>query len=117
LDIKYFESCLDLNLCSEFLKFKIPNLTVHSNRKDVFQTVVRKKLKEVNREKQVAKVRFNSLKNGVLAKLSFLEKTSLISLLNQEFKKAARPHILTLKKKCLIYGEKNRINARIAFLI
>jgi len=36
LDIKDFESCLDLNLCTEFLKFKIPNLNVHSNRKNVF---------------------------------------------------------------------------------
>jgi len=53
--------------------------------------VVRTKLKEVNREKQVAEVRFNNPKNGILAKLSFLEKTSLISLLNQEFKKGARP--------------------------
>jgi len=47
----------------------------------------------------VAEVRFTNLKNGILAKLSFLEKISLISLLNQEFKKAARPHFLTHQKK------------------
>ena len=28
LDIKYFENCLDLNLCPKFLKFKPPNLQV-----------------------------------------------------------------------------------------
>ena len=69
------------------------------NGKDLYQAVVRKKLKEVNREKRIAEARFRTQKNGILNNLSFLEKTCLISLLNQEFERFAHPHILTHKKK------------------
>ena len=45
LDTKYFETCLDLKICPEFLKFKAPNLSMYKNDKELYQVVVRKKLK------------------------------------------------------------------------
>ena len=62
LDVKYFETCLDLSLCPEFLKFKIPTLNCEKNGKDLYQAVVRKKLKEVNREKRIVEARFRTQK-------------------------------------------------------
>ena len=34
-DIKFFNTCLDLKLCSQFLKFRDPSLTVYKNNKDL----------------------------------------------------------------------------------
>ena len=64
---------------------------------------MRKKLKDVNWKKRIAEARFRTQKNGILNNLSFLEKTCLISLLNQEFERFAHPHILTHKKKLFNY--------------
>ena len=99
LDVKYFETCLDLDLYPEFLKLKITNLNFSKNRKDVYQTVVRNKLKEINQEKQTAEAEFTKQKQAIFSKLSFLEKICLISLLDQEFKKIATPQIKTHQKK------------------
>ena len=45
LDIKYFETCLDLDLCPEFLKFKPPNLSVYNNAQYLYGPILRKKLR------------------------------------------------------------------------
>ena len=63
------------------------------------QTVVRKKHKKVRREKRIAEARFRTQRDEILNNPSFSEKTCPISLLNQEFKRFANPHILTHKKK------------------
>ena len=99
LDVKYFETCLDLSLCPEFLKFKIPSLNCDKNGKYLYLTVVRKKHKKVNREKRIAEARFRTPRDEILNNPSFSEKTCPISLLNQEFKRFAHPRILTHKKK------------------
>ena len=98
LDVKYFQSCLDLKLCPEFLKFKPPNLSVYRNGKDLYQVVVSKKLKEINKNKRVTEIRFNNLKKYTLTKLSFWEKTCIISLLEKEFQRIGTPHIMTHEK-------------------
>ena len=49
LDCKYLETCCNLNICPEFLKFKPPNLKVYNSTKDLFQRVLNKKLNEVTR--------------------------------------------------------------------
>ena len=99
LDVKYFESCLDLNLCPEFLKFKAPNLSVYRDGRYLFQAVVRKKLKEVKKDKRIAESRFKQQKKDILGQLSFLEKTCLTTLLDKEFKRIAVPHIKIHEKK------------------
>ena len=43
LTFKYFENCLDLDLCPEFLKLKAPNLKAYqTGKKDIHQTGVEK---------------------------------------------------------------------------
>ena len=61
-DVKYFETCLDISLCPEVLKFKILTLNYDKNGKNLHQAVVRKKLKEVSREKRIAEARFRTQK-------------------------------------------------------
>ena len=46
LDIKYFEICSNLNLCSEFLKFRPQKLKVYNDSNDFHRVIVLKKLKE-----------------------------------------------------------------------
>ena len=47
LDVRYLETCHDLGICPEFLKFKPPNLKVYASSKDLFITILLKKIKEV----------------------------------------------------------------------
>lgn len=101
LDVKYFENCLDLNLCPEFLRFKTPNLNVFKNNKDLYLTVVRKKLAEIKSTKKVAETKFNSQKNYIFSRISFIQKLCLIKFLNQEFQKEATTHIKVHEKKLL----------------
>ena len=58
LDIKYFESYLDLNLRPEFLKFKPTNLSVYKDAQYLYQTVLRKKLKKVIRSKKQVRIQY-----------------------------------------------------------
>ena len=57
LDLKYFETCLDLNLCPEFSEFTPIKLQIHRNGKKFYQ-IFRKKLKDKGKES--GKFRFNS---------------------------------------------------------
>ena len=78
LDSKYFENCLDLDLCPEFLKFKAPNLRAYqTGRKEIHGIVVEKKLGEVVRECKLAERKFEKLKTDIWAKLSFFGKELL----------------------------------------
>ena len=47
LDARFLETYLDLGVFPEFLKSKSPNLKVYASSKDLFLTVVIKKIKEV----------------------------------------------------------------------
>ena len=58
LDSKYFENCLNLDLCPEFLKSKAPNLKAYQmGRKEIQQIVVEKKLGEVVQECKLAETK------------------------------------------------------------
>ena len=87
LDIKYFENCLDLNLCPKFLKFKPPNLQVYRNSDDLYRIVLNKKLKLTKKDKKKASLEFTSLKPPVLKKISLIEKLCLLKLLTDKFHK------------------------------
>ena len=63
--------------------------------------MVEKKLGEVGRECKLAERKFERLKTDIWAKLSFLQKSCLISILTDKFKGSAKPVILTHNKKLL----------------
>ena len=70
LDIKYFENCLDLNLCPKFLKFKLHNLQVYRNSDDLYRIVLNKKLKLT--KKDVVDIRVIFALKLLICHLSFL---------------------------------------------
>ena len=43
LDVRYLETCHDLGICPEFLKFKPPNLKVYASSKDNRYKYMKKK--------------------------------------------------------------------------
>ena len=45
LDVKYFNTCLDLNICPKFIKFRLPNFQVYKNSEELYQIVFNRKLK------------------------------------------------------------------------
>ena len=87
LDIKYFKNCLDLNLCSKFLKFKPSNLQVYRNSDDLYRIVLNKKLKLTKKDQKKTSLEFTSLKTLVLKKISLIEKLCLLKLLTDKFYK------------------------------
>ena len=80
LDVKYFETCADLDLCPQFLKFKAPKLKVYKNSSELYQIVVSKKLKEVRKDLARTEIEYVR-KKSVLQHLGIVEKGCLSSLL------------------------------------
>jgi len=99
LDLKYFDSCLDLKICPNYLKFKPPNLRVYKNCDEFCQVAVYKKRKEILKDKNNAEKAFQRLKLSLMPQLSFFEKNCLKGLLNDVFEKKAKPIIYTHQKK------------------
>ena len=79
--------------------FRKKKKQIGTNGRDLYRTIVRKKLKEIDKDKRIAQTRFNNQKKHILSQLSFLEKTCLILLLNKEFQRVSAPHILTHERK------------------
>ena len=49
-DIKYFESCQEMELIPEFLKFKVPNLKIYSNSESYYKLALNKFLESIKKE-------------------------------------------------------------------
>ena len=54
-DANYFETCIDLQIFPQFLKFKPPKVKVYRNTNDLHQINVNKQLKHVKNEQRKAK--------------------------------------------------------------
>ena len=89
-DLKYPQTCLYLDLCPEFLKFKPPNLKVYIKPIDIYRLVVKKKLKEIKCEENLADCKYQTMKIGIFKKSSFLEKSCFIHLLKKKFEQNAK---------------------------
>ena len=107
LDVKFLESCLELKICPEFLKFKRPRLSVYNNSDNLFQSVLNKKLLETKQELRQAERLYSSSKE-VFRKLTFLERNCLISLLSDYYKELAKKVIKRHHFKLLNIWKKQR---------
>ena len=101
LDLKYLQTCLDLDLCSEFLKFKPPNFKAYSKPREIYRLVVRKKLKEIKCERNVADRKYQTIKIGIFEELSLLEKSCFIHLLKKKFEQNAKTMLNTHQRKLI----------------
>ena len=89
LDLKYFETCLELRLCPQFLKFKPPNLSVYKKPQFLYQTVLERKLKETLREFRTADKAYCNIKQLVFSKISCLEQAFMIEKITESLKSYA----------------------------
>ena len=100
LDIKFFETCANLDICPQFLKFKAPNLKIYKNTKDLYCVIVLKKLKEIMKDLGQAESSY-IIKKAILQNLRTIEKLCLISILIEKFQATAKNILATYKKKLL----------------
>ena len=103
LDIKFFETCSNLDICPQFLKFKAPNLKIYRNTKDLYRVIVFKKLKEI--KKNLGRAESSCItKKAILQNLSTIEKLCLISMLTEKFQATAKNILVTHRKNCFAFG-------------
>ena len=101
LDLKYLQTCLELDRCPEFLKFKSPNLKVYNKPIDIYRLVVKKKLKEIKFEENLADCKYQAMKIGIFKESSLLEKSCFIHLLKKKFEQNAKTILNTHQRKLM----------------
>ena len=100
-DLKDLQTCLDLDLCPEFLKFKPPNFKVYNKPRDIYQLVVKKKLKEIKCEENLADCKYQTMKIGIFKDSSFLEKSCFVHLLKKKFEQNSKTILNTHQRKSI----------------
>ena len=108
LDVIYWERCQDLGLCPNFLKFRPPKLKQYRNVENIYQQVVVEAWKSSKNDMEKKEAKFNKLKQEVLADIGFLDKITLLSLLNQYYRKYTEQVQLTHNAKLLSLWMKQR---------
>ena len=81
LDKVFFNTCLDLQICPEFLKFKAPRLKAYESTNVLYQQVVRQQLDVVEDEIASATEKWKDTRIKLFDKLSFLERRCVMKLL------------------------------------
>ena len=93
LDVEFWNRCLDLRVCPQFLKFKSPKLNLYDNTEHLYQSnmlMVENSLKVAEKDHHRAKKLFYEKRCIVMSGLSFMEKRVLLHLLNGCFQKTAK---------------------------
>ena len=87
LDKEFFATCLELEMCPDFLKCKTPRLRAYDNTKLIYKQVVRQQLEVIQREINITKHKWSESRCVLYEKLSFIEKRCLIKLVEREVSK------------------------------
>ena len=90
LDVQYFETCLNLDLCPPKFRLKDAKVTEKALSSQIHRVVVEDALKNVCKDLQKAKSLYSKLLNDINSCLSLVERTSLNSLLCNRFRKEER---------------------------
>ena len=77
LDIVFWKRCIDLQLCPEFLKFKVPKIKQYRNVNKLYNSVITKSLEDTNYELKQVQIKLNAIKLKVGQLVSFAEKHML----------------------------------------
>ena len=108
LDTIYWERCLDLNLCPSFLKFRPPKLKQYQNVDTIYKQVVQESYNISKAELEKKEIIFQTLKQELVKKISWLDKTTLMCLLNRSYRRYAEKVKLTHNSKLLNMWQKQR---------
>ena len=100
LDKEFFCTCLDLEMCPRFLKFKPPRLKAYANTKIMYQQAVRQQLVVVDSELDVKRKQWTYVRKTLYDNLNILERRCLEKLLETYLN----------KKLCV---DKDRINKKL----
>ena len=82
-DIKYFESCQEMELIPEFLKFKVPNLKIYSDSESYYKLALNKFIESVKKEKEKSKSVKLKLYNQLKTEISFIKFKFLIKKISE----------------------------------
>ena len=110
LDVEYFEKCLDLKLCPEFLKFHPPKLKAYDkhNKDELYNHAVRFQLGVIKDEVLRAVELFHEVWYSVKPNLSFLERKRLIVMWNNHFKQSGKNIVEVHNKKLFALWRRQR---------
>ena len=108
MDILYWQRCLELRLCPEFLKFKPPNNNLYRRVEDVYEFVVKKSLFETKRELEEARRNNQQLQASIYGQITYMERIKLEHLLKRDTDKKMIDVEATHNKKLLNMWLKQR---------
>ena len=89
LDVLYWERCIDLELCPNFLKFRPPRLKQYRNVQQMYKNVVEESLAMAKDDLYYAEQHFHKLKEDIDGHLGCMDRAVLSSLLNKEYRSVA----------------------------
>ena len=108
LDVRYLETCRDLRICPEFLKFKPPNLKVYALSKDLCINILIKKLKKVKSLLIKTERKFVIQKSKISSRLSLIERLCLVFVLNECYNKNLNTILMKQRRKLMNLWIKQR---------
>ena len=74
LDVNYFQTCLELQICPKFLRFKPPDISAYNRPAELYTLRLKRKL-EVKKLENVTQKKYQFEKRKILCQLSLFEKT------------------------------------------
>ena len=110
LDLKYFDTCVELGVCPNYLKFKPPKLPAYRDTKSVYRQVLSNQIKYSLKDLKSTKAHYSAQLKLVCSRISTLEKIVLCHLLRKQYESLSHPILQTHNKKlmCLWKTERNR---------
>ena len=81
LDEDFFQTCLDLQLCPKFLKFRPPNLRTYEDVNSIYHQVIQHEIKVLRDEKATPNRVYNEYKDSILNVISITQGICLLTVL------------------------------------
>ena len=108
LDLKYFQSCVELGLCPKFLRFKPPNLSAYKKTSNVYRQVLINQVNIIKKElKSIRNTYIKELKS-IRNSISYMESLVLCNLLKKRYVASSVPVLKTHNKKLLALWKSER---------
>ena len=108
VDVAFWNRCLDLGLCPEFLKFKAPRVKQYDSVNSLYNAVVQNSLRIAVEDQSKAKRMFYNMREAIFRQLSMMEQLTLIHLLNKSFDETREEMLQRHNRKLLNMWMKDR---------
>ena len=108
LDVEFWQRCVELGLCPEFLKFKPPRNKLYDRVEEIYEFVVKKSLMETKKELDELEENHKSIKHDVSVKITDKELEKLEHRIKYEVEKKMNDAKATHNRKLLRLWIKQR---------